>query len=355
MHWLSFGALYEFNDQSSNMTWTATKYSNAEVDKAGTALASNNASRTDYEIIDNWRSAHNFPLNTFQNGLRNMAKTIEGNCIIAQRIKRLASITDKLKRYPTTRLSQMQDIGGCRAVMYDVERVNKLFASYKSSDFPHKFYSEKNYIEKPKPSGYRGIHLIYKYAGRKTEYHDLKIEIQLRSLNQHAWATAVETVDLFTRQALKSNKGHRNWLRFFALMGNAIAYREDGNPVPNTPTFEDSLRENLNDYVEELDVHDQLRGYEHTLRELRNYELRNDHYYLLVIDPYAKELEVYGYPESQLTKASRHYSEIEQEIRGGSKNAVLVSVDSVAELKKAYPNYFLDTSMFLELVEWAIR
>ena len=44
------------------------------------------------------------------------------------------------------------------------------------------------------PSGYRGVHLIYRYnSDRKTEYNTLLIEMQLRSQLQHAWATAVET------------------------------------------------------------------------------------------------------------------------------------------------------------------
>ena len=53
--------------------------------------------------------------------------------------------------------------------------------------------------------------------------------------------------------------------------------------------------------------------------------------------------------------ANEAYSNMEYEIRRTGKNAVLVSVDSVAELKKAYPNYFLDTALFLELVDWAIK
>jgi hypothetical protein len=38
-------------------------------------------------------------------------------------------------------------------------------------------------------------------------YNDLKIEMQLRSQYQHAWATAVETVGTFIGQALKSSIG----------------------------------------------------------------------------------------------------------------------------------------------------
>jgi hypothetical protein len=40
-------------------------------------------------------------------------------------------------------------------------------------------------------------------------------EIQLRSRLQHAWATTVETVDTFTRQAIKTGGGKAEWRRFF--------------------------------------------------------------------------------------------------------------------------------------------
>ena len=85
-----------------------------------------------------------------------------------------------------------------------------------------------DYISAPKASGYRGVHLMYRYKSdkKKTIYNDLKIEMQIRSRYQHAWATAVETVGIFVGQALKTSMGDDRWLRFFALMGSAIAIRE---------------------------------------------------------------------------------------------------------------------------------
>ena len=53
---------------------------------------------------------------------------------------------------------------------------------------------ETDYVRKPKTSGYRGIHLVYRYHNdRKTIYNGLQIEPQLRTRRQHAWATAVDT------------------------------------------------------------------------------------------------------------------------------------------------------------------
>jgi RelA/SpoT family protein len=336
--------------------WAIPKFSKGQVDKAGTVFFLTPPVDKIMEavgIIDNWRSAHNYPLNIFQDGLRKRAKPIFKECIIAQRIKRLSSIVAKLVRFKTMRLSMMQDIGGCRAVMANVKQVEKLVNNYKSSDIKHKLQQEDDYIKNPKPSGYRSVHLIYRYNGRKTQYNGLKIEIQIRTDIQHAWATAVETVGTFTKQALKSSQGEKDWLRYFALMGAAFAKMEKTNPVPDTPTDDAILKSELAGYFKKLDVENHLHAYGSALQELENYRL-DAHYFLLTLDPSTKKLEVVGYSFEDLKKASDDYLAVEKSIEGSSKDAVLVSVDSISALRKAYPNYFLDTNAFITLAKAVI-
>lgn len=307
-------------------------------------------------VINNWRSSHNFPLNTFQNGLRQRAKQVDSKGLVAQRIKRLASIKAKLERFPTIRLSQMQDIGGCRAVVSSVSNVIRLVDAYKASELKHKQVRFDDYIKNPKRSGYRGVHLIYRYySDRKKTYNSLQVEIQLRSTLQHAWATAVETVGTFTRQALKSSQGETEWLRFFALMGTAIAAREDCNPVPDTPTTKDELKSELVDYVRKLDVEGHLTAYGQALSVLEK-ATANEHYYLLELDPVAKVTKVTGYAANQYERAASDYLETEKNIqKGQNADAVLVSVDSLSSLRRAYPNYFLDTHLFIDAVRQAVK
>lgn len=105
-------------------------------------------------------------------------------------------------------LARMQDLDGCRAIMPTIDNVYKLRVSYIKSDIKHKLTDQKDYIEFPKSSGYRGIHLIYKYySDRNQTYNNLQIEIQIRTKLQHYWSTAVETAVTFTDQALKSSQG----------------------------------------------------------------------------------------------------------------------------------------------------
>jgi hypothetical protein len=335
--------------------WAVPKYSKAKVDKSGSVFGNiplGSGLSDAVEVIDNWRSAHNYPLNIFQDGLRKRARPIYGECIIAQRIKRLSSIIAKLWRFRTMRLSMMQDIGGCRAVMANVKQVVRLVHNYKTSDIKHKLHQEDDYITKPKPSGYRGIHLVYRYNGRKTEYNGLKIEIQIRSEIQHAWATAVETVGMFTQQALKSSQGHKDWLRYFALMGSAFAKMESTNLVPGTPSDNAELKSEMVGYFEKLDVENHLHAYGTALQELEHFE-SDAHYFLLTLDTATKKLEVQGYKFEELKKASEDYLAVEKTIQGSTKDAVLVSVDSISALRKAYPNYFLDTNAFITLAKVA--
>jgi (p)ppGpp synthase/HD superfamily hydrolase len=210
------------------MGWIEPKYSKSEVDIAGrTLIQSNNHDEVAaaLDVINNFRASHNFPLNTMQCGLRRSATKLSPDVIIAQRIKRLKSILYKLERFDTMRLSAMQDIAGCRAVVPSVDQVYELISIQRKSKIKHKMAKLTDYIKNPKPSGYRGCHLIYNYFSDRTEkYNGLNVEMQIRSMLQHYWATTVETASMFMQQSLKSSVGDSGWLRFFALMGTVHAF-----------------------------------------------------------------------------------------------------------------------------------
>jgi ppGpp synthetase/RelA/SpoT-type nucleotidyltranferase len=302
------------------------------------------------DIINNWRSSHNFPLNTFHIWLKRRAKLIDPNAVTAQRIKRLASIEAKLIRFPTMTLSQMQDIGGCRAIVANATMVSRLCEAYADSDLKHESAQNDNYIDNPKDSGYRGVHLIYKYfSDRRQDYNSLKIEVQLRSQLQHAWATAVETVGAFVKQALKSSVGEQEWLRFFALMGGVMAFRENTAPVPGTPSAYSDLVKEVREHAKALEVVNRLQAFGAALKYYEGAQAKDNHYYLLEVNHIQRTLNVTGFKQSESEKATAKYLEVEKKIKDTSPNsdAVLVSVDSMNSLRQAYPNYFLDTGVFL--------
>jgi hypothetical protein len=55
--------------------------------------------------------------------------------------------------------------------------------------------------------------------------------------------------------------------------------------------------------------------------------------------------------KNDLNRASEEYLKIEREIAGNNFDVVLVSAESLEALRRAYPNYYLDTTIFLDLVK----
>jgi len=245
------------------MVWASLKYKKEKINWAGRVLNNPDAiaeeKETAMDILDNWRAVHAYPLHVFQITLKRKSYEFDKKALVAQRLKRVPAILYKLARVyegrskPSMKLYQMQDIGGCRAIMADLASARKLYTEgYLKGDLKHKLVNKKNYVDAknekdridgPKSDGYRGFHLVYAYRtprGMK-KYNGLLTEIQIRTKLQHLWATAVETAGFFTRQAIKSNEAGKEWLDFFKLMGSAFARMEDCPIVPNTPEDEKEL------------------------------------------------------------------------------------------------------------------
>ena len=337
------------------MAWARPQHSRSKVNEAGEILIKDTLLKTDDDyltIINNWRSSHGFPLNTFQSGLRTRGRNVFSKCLVAQRIKRLSSIVAKLRRFPTMTLSQMQDIGGCRVVLKSANQVRELHQQYLESSIKHSLHTTDDYIASPRESGYRGLHLIYTYySDRNSTYNGLKIEMQFRSFEQHAWATAVETVGTFVQQALKSSQGEEGWLRFFSLMGSALAIKEKTPLVPGTPTSQKELRDELRHYSQILDVENRLIAYGAALLVTERVDDKKAHFFVIKLNPQKKEVSVTSFQQSDSDSAAQNYISAEKEVAnipGGE--AVLVSVDSATSLRRAFPNYFLDTRRFLILL-----
>ncbi len=124
------------------MVWSKPKFPRGRVDAAGRILAPINTVDNDFAlvgddewnealgIINNWRSAHSYPLLATRVTLTARARLIDGRAIVAQRLKRPTSFQIKLWRNPRMSLSQMHDIGGCRAVPQTASRVEGLVRIY---------------------------------------------------------------------------------------------------------------------------------------------------------------------------------------------------------------------------------
>jgi len=174
--------------------WVKRENGKGGIDRAGQLLVKWWISEEDmpaekwapsYHIVTNWRACHILPLNVIQAGLRARIRRVEQNALVAQRLKRFSSIMNKLVREPSMKLSQMQDLGGCRAILSSVPSVVAVYRMYEQEpqleEGSLKCY---DYISTPKEDGYRGIHVVARYHPRLAErapWNGQRIEIQLRT------------------------------------------------------------------------------------------------------------------------------------------------------------------------------
>lgn len=339
------------------MSFVKPKFSKSQINRAGDILVLDVATEDDRrfadEVLANFRAAHGYPINTFQATLRAKLRGIDEKAIVAQRLKRTPSIVLKLKRFDGMKLARMQDIGGLRAVVSTVARVRKLERSYRGSRFSHELVSSKDYLAEPKSDGYRGIHLIYRYANASvSEYDGLSLELQIRTRLQHAWATAVETMGTFLGQALKSGQGEQQWREFFSVAGAALAELEKTTPVPGfeacTPQ---QIHERLFDCERRLRVLEKLSGFAIAADRITT-ERGQGGYHLITLDSESRTVRIRPFPVARLEEANLAYASVEARTKAGEPiEAVLVSAGPVEQLRKAYPNYFLDTQVFVRQLQ----
>jgi putative GTP pyrophosphokinase len=341
------------------MTVGMPHFDSESLDRAGAILVTgpDDGSEQEWldalELINQWGGAHSRPLNAFQVNLR---IRVGPDGIVARRLKRLPSIRSKLERLSWLKLSRMQDIGGCRAVVSAADDAFNLAADLADSRIRHTLVSYNNYIDEPRRTGYRGIHLVYSYhSDRVDQWQGLNTEIQIRSQFQHQWATAVETVGTFTGDELKSGRGSADWLRFFALMSSFIAGLEEKAIVPDTPANDRELFDEIGRLDATLGITERLAAFQSIAASLTGPRRIANHWVVLELDLQASVVTGHAFRPSDLDSAIEWDLKREMESREeGRIEIVLVSSSSLSELRRAYPNFFADLSLFRLLVREAI-
>ncbi len=179
------------------------------------------------ETIGQFRAQFTAPLTKVVMGLRSFVNTegVDPAGRVAQRLKRMPTILDKLEREPGMNLARMHDIGGCRAILPDEATIYSVVRRIRSR--PRHIWGivrEYDYIKQPKSSGYRGIHLVVRRDGRL-------IEIQLRTPSQHRWALNVEAIDLSSRLGLKEGKGPESLQKLLEMSAYAMEATSKGETM----------------------------------------------------------------------------------------------------------------------------
>lgn len=336
------------------MTFAIPNFTKNSINRSGKILidagASPEAREKALAMITHWRSCHAYPVNTFQATLRGRVKKVSDNALVAQRLKRIPSMATKLQLNHGMQLVRMQDIGGLRAVVDSISQVRRLQAMYFDGSLTHELIDTDDYIENPKESGYRSLHLIYKYKNpNKSPYDGLHLELQIRTRLQHAWATAVEIIGTFLNQALKSSQGSSEWLYYFKVVSAAFSLMEKtATPREFSDWTPARIVQTCLGLEKDLDVRRNLQAFAVTAKAITSSKAAGS-YHLIVLNPVNRTVSVQSYGVRRLLEANEAYAktEIAASESGEDIQTVLVSTDTVESLRRAYPNYFLDTRQFI--------
>lgn len=329
--------------------------SKKQVQKAGKALAKNAQGQEFIDsmaILSKWRSLHTYPINTFKALLRNRVKKLGFKSpIIAQRLKRTPSIITKLQRFPNMDLSRMQDIGGLRVVLGNVDDVYRLHQSLINGRHQHTpLVPPADYIATPKDDGYRSLHQVFKYHGHDNpQLNGLFIELQIRTKKQHAWATAVETLGILEKSSFKTGQGTDEFKRFFKLASALFAYDEK-QPILKELAGVDihTIAKELKDIEQALQIFSKLKGLIITAKHIESSN-DNGEYHLMELDSEKHTVNLLAFNQKQLALAEMFYKAREMETKDIPHiEVVLISAGNLKQVKKAYPNYFLDTQDFIK-------
>lgn len=321
--------------------------SKSRVTRAGERIRQGVATDDDLLVIEEWRAAHRGILNTFQAILRNRTRGTKVS--VAQRHKRKMTIFDKLDRLPGMQLARMDDVAGCRLIFRSIKDLYTFRSKFHKARFNHKLRNEPDkydYIKNPKDTGYRGIHDVYEYnvnSETGKALAGLYIEIQYRTLVQHAWATAVEVIGFITQSQPKFQRGDTRYERAMALASELLAraHEQKKGPFP-AASDQDVLSEFLS-LDNELHLMQTLRGLNSAKGDVT--DKRNS----ILIFSMEGELEVRNFRDA--TDALRALFELEKEMP--DRDIVLVRADTSEEVRLAFRNYFTDAREFVRLVDAA--
>jgi len=188
----------------------ASEISKTKIDKLGDRLKKGNITEADLRLLDEYRRSFTEAYETIVGIIRNEV-TLEPT---GRPAKSTTAISEKLLR-ETIRLTQVQDIAGCRLIVVDmveqervVQRLSKLFDNVTIVD------------RRKQPShGYRAVHVIVKTPAKL-------VEIQVRTALQHAWAELSEKLSDVIDPAIKYGRGDKSVMKPLLNLSAVVARQE---------------------------------------------------------------------------------------------------------------------------------
>lgn len=357
---------HDFLEQSGEEKTEAISFSTKAVKKAGRNLRKRQGDlKKATEIIQTFRAAHEKPLNTIAYLIGRCCREQNVPVKPVKRLKRLETIIDKLQRKSLdgiqenqTCVTNMNDIGGCRAIFPDMKSLDLIRTKLTETIEGENRVIIKDiddYIDNPKDNdcGYRSLHIIYQYENATKK--KFKIEAQLRTRLQHIWATTVEIVDILERTKIKTHSHAPNkdksekqikWEELLSLMSKHIADQEGAITLTSPNKLANATR--LAQLNRDLCAVSRLTSFKMMSETIESKTSKG--HILLIINENTLEVLLQTVYDNE-AKAILMYNEAEKIIANiAGVNTLLVSTHNLGELADAYPNYIGDCTSFINVL-----
>lgn len=257
-------------------------------------------------------------------------------------------------------LGRMHDIAGCRVIFPDIDTLVAFRRDVHRARFAHKRRTTEddrwNYIQNPKPDGYRGIHDVYEYDVRSNQGKPWKgqlIEIQYRTLLQHSWATAVEVAGLLTHNNPKFGQGAEEFVEFFAVASELLARRFENMHSCYPNLTQDELVDSLIDLDNKTRILPLFRRVNSKVVEI-NFKMNNILVFSFVSEEKENETDLQIFTFASVPQAIAAYDDLEKEL-DGKADVVLVRADNFENMRTAFRNYFADTTEFVSNIDTILK
>lgn len=189
-----------------NRASMAKEISKTQIDRLGDRLKKGNITEADLRLLDQYRRS-------FTPAYEIVVGTIRQDLALeptGRPAKSTTSISEKLRR-ESIRLTQIQDIAGCRLTVTDIAEQDSVVQSIKN------LFEKTSIVDRrQQPShGYRAVHVIVSSL-------DKMIEIQVRTSLQHLWAELSEKLSDKVDPAIKYGAGDEKARSLLTRSSNMI-------------------------------------------------------------------------------------------------------------------------------------
>lgn len=324
------------------------KLSKAKIDRAGVGLAKENYKDAEqwveYEdTLDAFREAHLQPLTETTLELQRWLADYKSDYYIAQRLKRKPQIIRKLSRL-SVRLTQLQDIGGCRIIVEknaDVDRLLAFIEECVAKQVTLSIERITDYRDKGRDiTGYRAVHVLMARGGHK-------LELQIRSRIQHYWSESIERTSVVYGYYLKENEGDPAVISYFQRLSDAFFELESGRePSAATKLEIDRLKDQSETIIDASERGKVLDSFvnESIIKTLTEKEARNPNpinNWIIVFDWNTGAFVSWDIVDRSPEEAMKAYVQYEN-IYPVERNfeVVLIGSSKVATVRRTHSHYF---------------